>query len=55
MGPCLCLAIINLLPLIGACSGFKVLPKSCDWPTIHTNNAVLSALDPPCGNYPRET
>ena len=30
MGPSLCLAIINLVPLIGACSGFEVLPKLCD-------------------------
>ena len=33
--PCLCLAFINLVPLIGACSGFKVLSKSCDHQYTH--------------------
>ena len=35
VGPCLCLAFINLVPLIGACSGFKVLSKSCDQQYTH--------------------
>ena len=30
MGPCLCLAFINLVPLIRACSGLEVLSKPCD-------------------------
>ena len=49
MGPCLCLAIINLVPLIGTCSGFEVLSKSCDCGQQYTQ----SALDPPpYGKYP---
>ena len=35
MGPCLCLAIINLVPLIGACSGLEVLSKSCSQQYTH--------------------
>ena len=35
MGPCLCLAFINLVPLIGACSGFEVHSKSCDQQYTH--------------------
>ena len=35
MGPCLCLDFINLVPLVGACSGSEVLSKSCDQQYTH--------------------
>ena len=35
VGPCLCLAFINLVPLIGTCSGFEMLSKSCDQQYTH--------------------
>ena len=44
MGPCSCLAIINLVPLIGACLGFKVLSKSCDCSQQYTHIMLFRFL-----------
>ena len=42
VGPCLCLAFINLVPLIGACLGFEVLSKSCDQQYTHLMHLNIS-------------